>query len=193
MQKLIECYRLTTVGPDMVTIDNEYAFVTYIVVFAELKIQAEALQSSCLKQWEKTIDTEYNNLVCNSVIKWVDKLPQDKHAITVKVVYKKRENENGDFLKCYTYIVMVREYGQTLGLGVVDKNRTVVYYQSTTDIGLGDRHVTWKSCGIVQSGLEGLRVQKDREESRWSQGQKMMSRDMGSSWCTHGVHMYSGD
>ena len=90
----------------MVTIDNEYAFVTYIVVFAELKTQAEALQSSCLKQWEKTIDTEYNNLVCNSVIKWVNKLPEDKHAITVKVVYKKRENENGDFLKCYTYIVV---------------------------------------------------------------------------------------
>jgi len=21
----------------------------------------------------------------------------------------------------------------------------------------------------------------------------MMSRDMSSSWCTHGVHMYSGD
>ena len=21
----------------------------------------------------------------------------------------------------------------------------------------------------------------------------MTSRDMGSSWCTHGVHMYSGD
>ena len=24
--------------------------------------------------------------------------------------------------------VIVREYGQTLGLGLVDKNRTVVYY-----------------------------------------------------------------
>ena len=24
-------------------------------------------------------------------------------------------------------------------------------------------------------------------------GLGMMSRDNGSSWCTHGVHMYSGD
>ena len=70
--------------------------------------------------------------------------------------------------------------------------RTLDNYQSTTDIGLG-RHVTWKSCDRVQSGLEGLRVQKDREESRRGQGQEMMSRDMGFSWCTHGVHMYSGD
>ena len=65
-------------------------------------------------------------------------------------------------------------------------------YQSTTDIGLGDRHVTWKSCGISlersgrTQGLEGSgRVQ------RGSQGQEMTSRDMGSSWCTHGVRMYS--
>ena len=106
MQKPIECYRLTTVGPDMVTINNEHAFVTYIVVFAKPKTQAEALQLFCSKQWKKAIDIEYNNLVCNSVIKWVDKLPEDKHAITEKVVYKKRENENGDFLKCYTYIVV---------------------------------------------------------------------------------------
>ena len=72
--------------------------------------------------------------------------------------------------------------------------RTLVNYQSTTDIGLGDRHVTWKvmwysleRSGRTQ-GLEGSgRVQ------RWSQGQEMTSRDKGSSWCTHGVHMYSGD
>ena len=89
--------------------------------------------------------------------------------------------------------VIVRECGQTLGLGLVDKNRTVVNYQSTTDIGLGDRHMIWKSYNIVQSGLEGLRVQKDREEFRWSQGQEMTSRDMSSSWCTHSVHIYSGD
>ena len=62
--------------------------------------------------------------------------------------------------------------------------------QSTTD---GDRHVTWKSCDRVQSSLEGLRVQKDREESRQELGLGMTSRDMGSSWCTHSVHMYSGD
>ena len=35
--------------------------------------------------------------------------------------------------------------------------RTLDNYQSTMDIGLG-RHVTWKSCDRVQSGLEGLRV-----------------------------------
>ena len=66
-------------------------------------------------------------------------------------------------------------------------------YQSTTDKEIGDRHMTWKSCDRGQNGLEELRVQKDREESRRSQGQEMTSRDMGSSWCTHGVHMYSGD
>ena len=31
--------------------------------------------------------------------------------------------------------------------------------------------MTWKSCDRVQSSLEGLRAQKDQEESRRSQGQ----------------------
>ena len=74
-----------------------------------------------------------------------------------------------------------------------DRVKILQQYQSTMDKGLGDRHVTWKSCDRVQSGLEGLRVQKDREEFRWNQGQEMMSRDKSSSWCTHGVHMYSRD
>ena len=36
-------------------------------------------------------------------------------------------------------------------------------------------------------------VQKDQEESRSELGLGVMSRDMGSSWCIHGVHMYSRD
>ena len=32
------------------------------------------------------------------------------------------------FTECYDLSVIVQEYGQTLGLGLVDRNRTVVYY-----------------------------------------------------------------
>ena len=49
--------------------------------------------------------------------------------------------------------VIVQRCGQNLGLGLVDRNRTIVYYQSTTDKEIGDRHMTWKSCDRVQSGL----------------------------------------
>ena len=65
--------------------------------------------------------------------------------------------------------------------------RTLDNYQSTTDIGL-ERHVTWKSCDRVQSGLEGLRVQKDREESRWSRVRSDVKGHgflMVYTWCAH--------
>lgn len=105
MQKSIEYYRLTTIKPDIVTIDDGHAFITYITAFAEPKTQTETLWLSYSKQWEKAINTEYNNPVHNSIIEWVDKPSENKCVITRKVVYKENENENRDFLKCHTHIV----------------------------------------------------------------------------------------
>ena len=83
--------------------------------------------------------------------------------------------------------VIAQGCGQTLGLGLgQSKDIVVVFYQFTTDKGIGDRHMTWKLCDRIQSGLEGLRVQKEL-------GLGVTSRDMGSSWCRHSVYMYSGD
>ena len=76
-----------------------------------MKFVTEILQSSCSKQQEKVIDIEYNNLVHNSVIEQVDKLPVNKYTITRKVIYKEEENKNEDFLKYYTYVV-VRDFLQ---------------------------------------------------------------------------------
>ena len=77
----------------------------------------------------------------------------------------------------HTLIAVMQQSGYLLQYESVDRLwtrirvRTLDNYQSTMDIGLG-RHVTWKSCDRVKSGLEELRVQKDREESRRSQGQR---------------------
>ena len=48
-------------------------------------------------------------------------------------------------------------------------------------------------AGIVQSSLEGLRVQKDRKESREELGLGMTSRDKDSSQCTYSTCMYDGN
>jgi len=42
----------------------------------------------------------------------------------------------------------------------------------------------------VWKGLGSRRIGKSLEREL---GLGITSRDMGSSWCTHGVHMYSGD
>ena len=46
-----------------------------------------------------------------------------------------------------------------------------------------ESRVVWKDLG-------SRRIGKSLE---WELGLEMMSRDKGSSWCIHGVHMYSGD
>ena len=64
---------------------------------------------------------------------------------------------------CYKTKVWT-DFGQGQGQPDIDK---IVFYQSTTGEEIEvEEHVTQKLCDIVQSGLEELRVQKDREESR---------------------------
>ena len=46
-----------------------------------------------------------------------------------------------------------------------------------------ESRVVWKDLG-------SRKIEKSLEKEL---GLGVMSRDMSSSWCTHGVHMYSGD
>jgi len=46
-----------------------------------------------------------------------------------------------------------------------------------------ESRAVWKDLG-------SRRIRKSLEMEL---GLEMTSRDIGSSWCTHGVHMYSGD
>jgi len=50
---------------------------------------------------------------------------------------------------CYKTSVIRRKCGQTLGLGLVDRNRTVVKLLVYNGREIGDRHVTWKSYDRV--------------------------------------------
>ena len=43
---------------------------------------------------------------------------------------------------------------------------------------------------MVWKDLGSRRIEKSLEKEL---GLGVMSRDMGSSWCIHGVHIYSGD
>ena len=56
------------------------------------------------------------------------------------------------------------------------------------DKGLGDRHVTWKSCD--KSLERSRRIGKSLELEL---GLGVTSRDKGSLWCTHSVCMYDRD
>ena len=88
----------------------------------------------------------------------------------------------------YSWCYKMRKCGQTL-VRTSKIQIVVAYYQSM----MRERgHVTRKSHDMMsqaQSGLEELKVQKNQEESR----ERVTSRDIGSSWCTHGAYMYDRD
>jgi len=67
-----------------------------------------------LKQWEKAINIQYDNLVKNNIIKWIDKLPENKSVVSKKVIYKEKLDKDGNFKKCCTHVV-TRGFSQIPG------------------------------------------------------------------------------
>ena len=51
------------------------------------------------------------------------------------------------------------------------------------DIGLEQSRAVWKDLGS----------RRIRKSLKMELGLEVTLRDKGSSWCTHGVHMYDGD
>ena len=84
----VDQYGFNTLDPDVIVIEGGRVFVASITAFAEPKTWSKAHQSLYSKQWKKAINTEYNNLVKNNVIKWVNKLPKNKSTVSEKIVYK---------------------------------------------------------------------------------------------------------
>jgi len=58
----------------------------------------------------------------------IDVIGEQKWTVILGMPWLARHNLEIDWKTGEVKIVIVREYGQTLGLGLVDRNRTVVYY-----------------------------------------------------------------
>ena len=84
----VDQYEFNALDPDIIAIEGGWVFVASITAFAEPKTWSKAHQSLYSKQWKKAINTEYDNLVKNNVIKWVNKLPKNKSTVSEKIVYK---------------------------------------------------------------------------------------------------------
>ena len=85
--------------------------------------------------------------------------------------------------------VIVQEYGQTLDQG---QGQDSGNYQSTTDIELGDRHMTWKSCDRLEQSravwkdLGSRRIRKSLElELGLEDDVKRQGFLMVHTWCMH--------
>jgi len=79
-----------------------FAFVT---TMSEPKTLKEALLSPHSKQWEKAVESEFNQLVKAKVFDWVEHLPNDKKAVGSRIVFKEKLDGYGKHVKFKARIV----------------------------------------------------------------------------------------
>ena len=78
------------------------AYVTYA---GEPRTIQEALQSPNLKQWEKAIQMEYEQLKWTGTFEWVKNLPDGQKAVCSKIVLKEKHDGDGNIIKLKAQIV----------------------------------------------------------------------------------------
>jgi len=63
---------------------------------SEPRTLKEALLSPHSKQWEKAVESEFNQLVKAKVFDWVEHLPNDKKAVSSCIVFKEKLDGYGN-------------------------------------------------------------------------------------------------
>ena len=82
--------------------NTAFAFVT---TMSEPRTLKEALLSPHSKQWKKAVESEFNQLVKTKVFDWVEHLPNDKKAVSSRIVFKEKLDGYGKHAKFKAQIV----------------------------------------------------------------------------------------
>ena len=82
---------------------------------SEPRMLREALLSPHSKQWEKAVESEFNQLVKAKVFDWIEYLPNDKKAIDSCIVFKEKLDGYGKHVKFKAWIV-AQGFSQVSGL-----------------------------------------------------------------------------
>jgi len=72
---------------------------------SEPRTLREALLSPHSKQWEKAVESKFNQLVKAKVFDWVEHLPNDKKAVGSRIVFKEKLDGYRKHVKFKAWIV----------------------------------------------------------------------------------------
>jgi len=72
---------------------------------SELRTLREALLSPYSKQWEKAVESKFNQLIKAKVFDWIEHLPNDKKAIGSRIMFKEKLDSYGKHVKLKAQIV----------------------------------------------------------------------------------------
>ena len=81
------------------------AVFAFVAMTSEPRTLKKVLLLSCSKQWEKAINSKFNQLVKAKVFQWVECLPNNKKAIGSCIVFKGKLDSHGNHLKFKAQIV----------------------------------------------------------------------------------------
>jgi len=94
---------------------------------SEPRTLREALLSPYSKQWEKAVESEFNQLVKAKVFDWIEHLPNDKKAIGSRIVFKEKLDGYGKHVKFKARIV-AQGFSQVPGLDFTETFSSVARF-----------------------------------------------------------------
>ena len=99
----------------------------FVATTSEPRTLKEALLSPYLKQWEKAVNSEFNQLVKAKVFEWVECLPNNKKAVGSRIVFKEKLDSHGNHLKFKARIV-AQGFSQVPGLDFTETFSSVAKF-----------------------------------------------------------------
>jgi len=120
---------------------------------SEPRTLREALLSPHSKQWEKAVESEFNQLVKAKVFDWIEHLPNDKKAIGSHIVFKEKLDGYRKHVKFKARIV-AQGFLQVPGLGHQERGAVDIVGWTDSDWA-GDVDLRHSVGGFVFDVAEG--------------------------------------
>ena len=87
----------------------------------------EASNGPHSKEWEKAIDTEYQTLQNIGTFEWVPKLPEGRKSIGSQIVFRFKQDGDGNITK-YKACIVTRGFSQIPGQDFTDTFSSVAKF-----------------------------------------------------------------
>jgi len=124
--------------------NTAFALVT---IMSNPRTLKEALLSSHSKQWEKAVESKFNELVKAKVFDWIEHLPNDKKAVGSRIVFKEKLDGYGKHVKFKAQIVMTWQNVQVI-IYIFFLFFFFFFGLTTTRWSVGKYHMTLSQCHI---------------------------------------------
>jgi len=161
--------------------ENQFTYLSnttfaFISTTSEPRTLKEALLSPHSKQWEKAIESEFNQLVKAGVFEWIDCLPNDKKAVGSHIVFKEKLDGHGKHIKFKAWIV-AQGFSQVPGLDFTETFSSVARF---TTLRIFLALTAFLNLELHQVDVVGAYLQGDLDEEIYMKVPDGLAKKYGS-------------